>query len=144
VTLKFDRFVRDTGARRLLSGGREIHLSPKAFDLLVLLVSKRPNAVSKATIQNALWTSTPVEANVANLAGEVRRALEDNRMAPWFIRMVPRFGKLSTWTFCPSRASCRHCDRHLTSTDPIVLRRWPVGRRQVQASVSPLPVCGDR
>jgi DNA-binding winged helix-turn-helix (wHTH) protein len=93
VTLKFDKFVLDTSARRLLSGDREVHLSPKAFDLLQLLISRRPNAVSKAAIQDALWPSTHVvEANVANLAGEVRRALEDNRMTPRFIRMVPRFG----------------------------------------------------
>jgi len=93
VVLHFDRFVLDAGARRLLRGGREVHLSPKAFDLLQLLVSRRPNAVSKAEIQDALWPSTHVvEANVANLAGEVRRALRDDQAEPRFVRTVPRFG----------------------------------------------------
>ena len=83
----------DGGARLLLCGGRDVHLSPKAFDLLHLLLSKRPDAVSKAAIQDALWPLTHVvEANVANLVGEVRRALEDDRAVPRFIRTVPRFG----------------------------------------------------
>jgi DNA-binding winged helix-turn-helix (wHTH) protein len=90
---RFGRFLLDTGARQLLRDGSDVHLSPKAFQLLELLVAKRPDAVSKAHIQDVLWPDTHVvEANVANLAGEIRAALEEDRHGPRYIRTVPRFG----------------------------------------------------
>ena len=93
MALHFDRFVLDEGARRLLRDGGDVHLSPKALTLLELLVSRRPNAVSKAEIHDALWPATNVvEANIANLVGEIRAALGDARHAPRYIRTVPRFG----------------------------------------------------
>ena len=44
VTLgvRFGVFTLDAPTRQLLSGSRPIHLSPKAFDLLALLVQQRP------------------------------------------------------------------------------------------------------
>jgi DNA-binding winged helix-turn-helix (wHTH) protein len=91
--VKFGGFELDAGARRLLGDGRDVHLSPKAFDLLQMLVVNRPDAVSKGSIQDALWPATHVvEANVANLVGEVRRALDDDPASPRFIRTVARFG----------------------------------------------------
>ena len=91
MDFRFDTFVLDAGRRRLQRSGRDVHLSPKAFDLLHLLVAKRPDAVSKTAIQDALWPSTHVvEANVANLVAEIRSALGDR--GGRFIRTVPRFG----------------------------------------------------
>ena len=93
MRLCFDGFILDTGGRRLLRDGREVPVSPKAFQLLELLVSKRPDAVSKAAIQDAVWPSTHVvEANVANIVGEIRTALHDDRRHARYIRTVPRFG----------------------------------------------------
>jgi len=89
----FGTFLVDPGGRQLLNGNRHVHVSPKAFDLLQLLLSRRPNAVSKAEIQDALWPSAHVvEANVANLVGEIRRVLEDDSEVPRYVRTVPRFG----------------------------------------------------
>lgn len=93
MIFRFDEFAVDTGGRRLLRNGREIQVSPKALLLLELLISKRPNAVSKQTIQDVIWPSTHVvEANVANLIGEIRTVLGDGRLHSQFIRTVPRFG----------------------------------------------------
>jgi DNA-binding winged helix-turn-helix (wHTH) protein len=47
VSLTFGGHRLDLGARQLFRGTGEVHLSPKAFDLLRLLVEKRPQAVSK-------------------------------------------------------------------------------------------------
>ena len=41
MTYQFDRFALDTDTRRLLRDGQELHLSPKAFDLLRLLIEGR-------------------------------------------------------------------------------------------------------
>lgn len=83
----------DDGARQLCRGGAPIHLSPKAFDLLALLVRRRPEAVSKAEILDTLWRDTFVsEGNLAVLVKEIRDALGDNAQRPTFIRTVQRFG----------------------------------------------------
>ena len=89
--MHFDDFTFDAGSRRLLRGGNEIRLTPKAFRLLELLISHRPDAVSKASIQDAIWPSTHVvEANIANLIGEIRTALNDHESR--YVQTVPRFG----------------------------------------------------
>lgn len=90
---RFGGFTLDQDTRQLLSNGDEIHLSPKAFDLLALLVGNRPRAVSKAELQQRLWPSTFVEeTNLATLAAEIRRALRDAAANPRFIRTVYAFG----------------------------------------------------
>jgi hypothetical protein len=79
--------------RQLLRDGAEVHLSPKAFQLLALLAERRPKAVSKAALQEHLWPATFVaEANLPNLVGEIRAALGDDPRTPRFIRTVSRFG----------------------------------------------------
>ena len=112
----FGPFTLDGGARQLGRDGRPIHLSPKAFDLLALLVERRPEAISKSAILEMLWRNTFVsEGNLAVLIKEIRDALGDDAQRPTFIRTVQRFG----YAFCgavteatgprtspPSSASC--------------------------------------
>jgi len=93
VRYRFGGFTLDHDTRQLLSNGDEIHLSPKAFDLLALLVANRDRAVSKAELQQRLWPSTFVEeTNLATLAAEIRRALRDSAANPKFVRTVYGFG----------------------------------------------------
>jgi DNA-binding winged helix-turn-helix (wHTH) protein len=90
---RFGEFTLDVRTRRLLRGEQEIHLSPKAFDLLALLVEHRAQAMSKSDLQKLLWPSTYVlETNLAGLVAEIRRVLEDPADDPRFIRTVQRFG----------------------------------------------------
>jgi DNA-binding winged helix-turn-helix (wHTH) protein len=93
VTYRFDDFTLDVRTRRLLRRDSEIHLSPKAFDLLSLLIENRDRAMSKAELQARLWPSTYVlETNLAGLVVEIRRALGDPAEEPRFVRTVQRFG----------------------------------------------------
>lgn len=93
VSYRFGRFVLDDGTRQLLRDGDEIHLSPKAFELLATLLENRPRAVSKAQLQERLWPSTFVEeTNLAGLMAELRRALCESANRPVFLRTVYRFG----------------------------------------------------
>ena len=83
----------DLGARQLFRGRTEVHLSPKAFELLRLLVEHRSRALSKAELHEHLWPSTFVtEANLASIVAELRRALGDESRTPTFIRTVHGFG----------------------------------------------------
>ena len=93
MAYRFGDFTLDPDTRQLLMDGGEVHLSPKAFDLLTLLVVNRARAVSKAELQQRLWPSTFVEeTNLATLVAEVRRALRDSAADPRFIRTVYGFG----------------------------------------------------
>lgn len=93
MTCRFGRFALDTDTRQLLADGSEVHLSPKAFELLVVLVRNRARAMPKAELQETLWPSTFVEeTNLASLVAEIRRAMGDSAAEPAFVRTVHRFG----------------------------------------------------
>jgi len=90
---RFDDFVVDADTRQLLRSGAEIHITPKALDLLLLLIDERARAVSKSELQERIWPATFVEeTNLASLAAEIRRALGDNAGEPKYIRTVYGFG----------------------------------------------------
>jgi DNA-binding winged helix-turn-helix (wHTH) protein len=93
MQLRFGDFVLDTDTRELTRRGEPVHLSPKAFQLLHVLVENRPRALSKASLQETLWPNTfVVEANLSNLIGELRTALGDVARRPQFVRTVHAFG----------------------------------------------------
>ena len=93
MRVRFSPYVLDLESRQLLRGDDVVHLSPKAFDLLSILVSHRPKALSKSDLQERLWPGTfVVEKNLANLVSEIRDAIGDDPSNPRFIRTVHRFG----------------------------------------------------
>ena len=90
---RFGAFSFDDVARELRCGGQLVHLSPKAFELLAVLLRGRPGAVSKIDLHARLWPDTFVtDGSLAVLITEVRRALGDSAQRPAFIRTVNRFG----------------------------------------------------
>jgi len=93
MRIEFDDFVFDSDTRELLQNGQPAVLSPKAFQLLEILIVNRPKALSKSDLHDRLWPNTfVVEANLSNLIGEVRRALGEDPKEPQFIRTIHRFG----------------------------------------------------
>jgi DNA-binding winged helix-turn-helix (wHTH) protein len=97
MRVAFGPFTLDSGTRQLLRGAQPLHLSPKAFDLLQLLLERRPEVVTKAEVQARVWPGTFVEeANLSVLVADVRRALEDDAKAGMFIRTVHGRG----YAFC--------------------------------------------
>ena len=91
--VRFAGYVLDPATRELLRGGTPVALSPKAFELLTMLVAERPKAISKHELQDRLWPATfVVEKNLANLVSEIRQALGDDPVNPRFVRTVHRFG----------------------------------------------------
>jgi DNA-binding winged helix-turn-helix (wHTH) protein len=76
VAIRFLDCVIDDDARTLLRGGVPVHLTPKAFELLRLLVTERPRAVPKAEILECVWPGTFVtDASLARTIHEIRVAL---------------------------------------------------------------------
>lgn len=97
VRLLFDGFLFDSGERSLRRNGETIHLTPKAFQLLEILLRERPQAVSRADLVRELWPATFVaDGSLANLASELRAALGDPPSDARLLRTVHRFG----YAFC--------------------------------------------
>jgi DNA-binding winged helix-turn-helix (wHTH) protein len=93
MRLQFGPFAFDPERRQLWRGAHERHLSPKAFDLLKLLIERRPDAVPKAEIFERLWPGTFVsDTNIPTLIAEMRQALGEHARRPRFIRTLHRFG----------------------------------------------------
>ena len=64
--------------RELMADGGIVHLSPKAFDLLEILVQKRPAAVPRAEWRSGSGARPHVsDTSLAGLVGELRKALGD-------------------------------------------------------------------
>jgi DNA-binding winged helix-turn-helix (wHTH) protein len=97
MRLAFNDFCLDLKTRQLLRGGKERHLEPKAFDLLALLLRRRPEALSKGEIQEQLWPGTFVsESSLTGLVTQIRQALDDDPRQARFLRTVHGFG----YAFC--------------------------------------------
>lgn len=92
-TFRFGSFCLNAATRQLLRDGREVPLSPKAFQLLLRLVTNRDRAMSKQELHETLWPSTfVVDTNLASLIAEIRRLLDDDAARPQFVRTIHRFG----------------------------------------------------
>ena len=101
MNVQFGEFTLDLDARQLRGRNGELHLSPKAFELLKVLAENRPRALSKNELHEHLWPATFVsEVNLATLIAEIRDALDDDARKPRFIRTAHRFG----YAFCAASA----------------------------------------
>jgi DNA-binding winged helix-turn-helix (wHTH) protein len=93
MRLRFGEVTFDPEARLLLRGPDTVHLAPKAFDLLALLVRERPRALSRQELIDAIWPEVIVtEANLTSLVNDVRSAIGDDAKRPAFIRTHHAFG----------------------------------------------------
>jgi DNA-binding winged helix-turn-helix (wHTH) protein len=97
VRTRFGQFTLDSDTRQLFRDREEIHVSPKAFELLCALIARRPGVVAKQELFGRIWPNTFVaEANLNVLVGELRRALADDARAPRWIRTAHGVG----YAFC--------------------------------------------
>lgn len=95
--VRFGDFTFDAKSRQLARGGRAVHLSLKAFELLRVLMARRPEAISKADLHAHLWPDSFVsEANLPGLVKEIRQAIGDAAHESRFVRTVHGFG----YAFC--------------------------------------------
>ena len=79
--------------RQLFRNGRSLPLIPRYFDLLVLLIARRPTAVSRREIFDHVWTDVVVSDGALSQAiRTLRRTLDDDSREPLFIRTVSRHG----------------------------------------------------
>lgn len=93
MRVRFGECVLDSDTRQLSVRGEAVHLSPKAYQFLELLLESRPKALSKSEIHERLWPGTFVsDGTLASLLVEVRSATGDSARESRFVRTVHRFG----------------------------------------------------
>jgi two-component system response regulator MtrA len=92
--LVFGSVEVDVDARAVRKSGSEVHLSPRAFDLLVALLERDGSVASRLELLRDVWghrgavQTRTVDAHVA----ELRRALEDDPADPRHIVTVWKAG----------------------------------------------------
>lgn len=90
----FENFRLD-GAKRLLFDleGRNVPLMPKAFDILIYLVSHNARVIGKDELMSAVWPDTVVEENnLTQNISAIRRILGEKHGENRFIATVPGRG----------------------------------------------------
>ena len=93
----FGPWALDSDRRLLTRDDVPVSLSPKAFDLLTLLVQHDEKAFSKSEIHKHLWPDSFVsDGSLTILIAEIRDVLDDDADEPKYVRTVRRFG----YAFC--------------------------------------------
>lgn len=93
MRVRFGDCLLDSETRQLFVRGQEIHVHPKAFQFLELLLQNRPKAISKGTLHERLWPGTFVsDSTLTSLVADVRHAIGDDAHESQFVRTVHRFG----------------------------------------------------
>jgi DNA-binding winged helix-turn-helix (wHTH) protein len=98
VRFRFAEFVLSPRQRLLLRNGTPVALIPKYLDLLLLLVVRRHDAVSKQAIFENVWSDVVVsDGALSRAVRTLRRTLGDDSREPRFIRTVSRHGYQFVW-----------------------------------------------
>jgi DNA-binding winged helix-turn-helix (wHTH) protein len=93
VAIVFGGCRLDLDSRRLYRDGRDVHLTPKAFELLKLLIEYRPKAMAKAELMDRIWPGIYVtEDGLPRLVNEIRTAIGDPPRDPKWLRTIHGFG----------------------------------------------------
>ena len=90
---RFSAFTLSPRRRLLVRDGREVPLIPRYFDLLLLLIERRHEAVHRREIFERVWADGIVsESALSQAVRTIRRTLGDDSREPIFIRTVSRHG----------------------------------------------------
>ena len=90
---QFGDFTFDAGEMVLMRDGKPVALTPKASELLRVLISKCGHIIEKETLMNEVWADSFVEeSNLTFTIRQLRKTLGDNAQNPVYIETVPRRG----------------------------------------------------
>jgi DNA-binding winged helix-turn-helix (wHTH) protein len=97
MRLKFGDCVLDLGARQLERGSKVVPLEPKMYELLEVLIKRRPAVVTNNDLDELLWPNVYVaRTSLTRLVSELRAVLGDSPRDSHVIRTVYKVG----YAFC--------------------------------------------
>jgi two-component system KDP operon response regulator KdpE len=87
-------FRIDLETRSVVAEGREVHLTPKEYDLLVYFLRHPGKVLTHRTLLAAVWGGNSVEQNeyLRVFIGQLRKKIEPNPAAPRYILTEPWTG----------------------------------------------------
>ena len=94
-TLRFGVFELDPRAGELRKKGMKIRLQGQPVEILVMLLERPGEIVTREELQKKLWpadTFVDFEQGLNNAMKRLRAALDDDAESPHFIETVPRRG----------------------------------------------------
>lgn len=90
---KFGDFLLDAGQKRLFRNGEKISLQPKVFDILLVLLEKNGELVSRDELMKAVWKDTFVEeTNLRFCIHALRKVLGKKSDGEEYVETVPKRG----------------------------------------------------
>ncbi len=90
---EFGDFLLDVKENVLLRNGKPLSITPKAFQLLHLLVENHGHLIERDVLLNTVWADSFVEeGNLTFTIRLLRKALDDSKKNPRFIETVPKRG----------------------------------------------------
>jgi TolB-like protein/DNA-binding winged helix-turn-helix (wHTH) protein/Flp pilus assembly protein TadD len=92
---RFGDFELDVAGYELRGGGRPVRLERQPMDLLIMLVERRGQLLTREEIVDRLWgrdVFVDVETGVHTAVRKIRRALRDSAEEPVFVETVPGKG----------------------------------------------------
>jgi len=92
VSYEFGDFRLDTLDQLLFRNGEEVHLTPKAVDILLLLLRNHGHVVEKEVLLNEVWPDTIVEENNLTRTISTLRKTIDGDQEEGFIETIPKRG----------------------------------------------------
>ena len=97
MRLKFADCVLDLRARQLERQGKNVPLEPKVYELLEVLIKRRPTVVTNNELDEVLWPQVYVaRTSLTRLVSELRAALGDTPHGAKVVRTVYKKG----YAFC--------------------------------------------
>src|SRR5215475_9072248 len=89
----FGAFSLVVEERQLFVDGRQVSLTPKALDILIVLVQNHGRVLEKKEIMDQVWPDSFVEeATLAQNIFTIRRALGENIKGVQYIETIPKRG----------------------------------------------------
>jgi TolB-like protein/Tfp pilus assembly protein PilF len=90
ISYKFGSFQVDLHERVARRGGKLLPLTPKVFDILLVLIQNPGRILTKEEIMKQVWPDTIVEeSNLARNVSTLRKALGEKSDQPQFIETIP-------------------------------------------------------
>jgi DNA-binding winged helix-turn-helix (wHTH) protein len=91
---RFGQFELDEGRRRLSREGVRVTLNGQTLDLLLLLLERPGELVTREEIRQRLWPQEHVnfDHGIDVLSSRLRKALSDSSATPEYIETVPKRG----------------------------------------------------
>jgi DNA-binding winged helix-turn-helix (wHTH) protein len=122
MIVKCGDWTLDFESRQIRRGADEVHVTPKAFEVLEVLVTSAPRALTKREIMDKVWSDVVVTENsLTAVIAELRAAFGDDPSHPAFIRTVQRYGYVFAGKMNSDAMPAKSRARVIFDNRPIVL-----------------------